>query len=102
MRTHFTWSLGSILTSLVSSADLKETTALDLLESGGGLTDLFVKIGELSGRHDCRGELNAGLLAHVCHTEGGADNNDTLRPRHLQLEVGIVRNGHELRVTWPA
>ena len=31
---------------------------------------------------------------------GGADSNDPLGSRHLQLEVGEVGDGHELGVPW--
>jgi hypothetical protein len=33
--------------------------------------------------------------------ESRADGDDSVGPRHLELEVGVVRDGHELRVAWP-
>jgi hypothetical protein len=31
----------------------------------------------------------------------GADGDDPVGARHLELEVGVVGDGHELRVAWP-
>jgi hypothetical protein len=31
----------------------------------------------------------------------GVDSDDPVGPRHLKFEVGVVWDGHELRVTWP-
>ena len=39
-------------------------------------------------------------LALVGILEGGADGDDPAGTRHLQLEVCVVGDGHELRVTW--
>jgi hypothetical protein len=32
--------------------------------------------------------------------ENRADGDDSVRPRHLELEVGVVQDGHELRIAW--
>ena len=39
-------------------------------------------------------------LALIGALEGGADGDDPMGARHLQLEVCIVGDGHELRVAW--
>ena len=39
-------------------------------------------------------------LAPVGPLEGGADGDDPVGARHLQLEVCVVGDGHELRVAW--
>ena len=38
-------------------------------------------------------------LALIGMLEGGADRDDPAWARHLQLEVGVVGDGHELHVT---
>jgi hypothetical protein len=32
----------------------------------------------------------------------GADGDDPVGARHLKLQVGVVGDGHELRVAWPS
>ena len=39
-------------------------------------------------------------LALVGLLEGGADGDDPVGARHLQLEVCVVGDGHELHVAW--
>ena len=39
-------------------------------------------------------------LAFVSALERGADGDDPAGARHFQLQVRIIGNGHELRVTW--
>ena len=39
-------------------------------------------------------------LALVGPLEGGADGDDSVGARNLQLEVCVVGDGHELRVAW--
>ena len=39
-------------------------------------------------------------LALVGPLEGGADGDDPMGTRHLQLEVCVVGDGHELRIAW--
>ena len=39
-------------------------------------------------------------LAFVGPLEGGADGDDPMGARHLQLEVRVVGDGHELRIAW--
>ena len=39
-------------------------------------------------------------LTLVGMLEGGADSDDSIGAWHLQLEVGVVGDGHELRVAW--
>ena len=44
--------------------------------------------------------LDAHDVALVGVLERGADGDDTLRARHLHLEVGVVGDRHELGVAW--
>ena len=39
-------------------------------------------------------------LSLVGVLEGGADDDDPARTRHLQLQIGVVGDSHELRVAW--
>jgi hypothetical protein len=32
---------------------------------------------------------------------GGADGDDPIGPWHIELEVGVIRDGHKLYVAWP-
>jgi hypothetical protein len=41
------------------------------------------------------------LLASVGGLEGGRHCDDPTRSEHLQLEVWVVGDDHELGVTWP-
>jgi hypothetical protein len=59
----------------------------------------------LHGR-GCRGSSSKGHLdgfpkAFRDTLEVSAHGDNSLRSRHLQYHVGIVRNGHELRQSWP-
>ena len=62
--------------------------------------DLLLDGHKLLGGDDCHGVITALDLAFIGALEGGADGDDPVGPRHLQLEVYIVRDGHELRVAW--
>ena len=62
--------------------------------------DLFPEGGELFGGIDCYGVTAALDFTLVGTLEGGADVDDPAGTRHLQLEVCIVGDGHELHVTW--
>ena len=55
---------------------------------------------ELFGGDDRRGVIAAFDFALVSALEGGADGDDPVGARHLQLKVHIVGDGHELCVTW--
>ena len=39
-------------------------------------------------------------LTFVSALERGADGDDPAGARHFQLQVCIIGNGHELRITW--
>jgi hypothetical protein len=45
--------------------------------------------------------LHALHVAFVRVSVRGADGDDPVRARHLELEVGVVGDGHELCVAWP-
>ena len=72
----------------------------DLFGVGRFFGDLFPEDCELSRGDDWCGVAAALDLALISALEGGADGDDPAGTRYLQLKVGIVGNGHELRVTW--
>jgi hypothetical protein len=47
------------------------------------------------------GVLHALHIAFVCVSVRGADGDDPVGARHLELEVGVVGDDHELGVAWP-
>jgi hypothetical protein len=46
------------------------------------------------------GVLHALHVAFVRVAVRGSDSDDPIRARHLELEVGVVGDGHELGVAW--
>ena len=90
--------LGSMRTSLKPSADSNDP--IDFFASGASSVTSFFYGGELSGGDDCCGMIVALDLALIGVLEGGADGDDPVGSRHLQLEVCVVGDGHELRVAW--
>ena len=50
--------------------------------------------------HDRLGD--AVLLVVVSLLEATLDGDDPLRARHLELQVGVVGDGHELFIAWSA
>jgi hypothetical protein len=48
------------------------------------------------------GVLHALHIAFVRVSVRGADGDDPVGARHLDLEVGVVGDGHELGVAWPS
>jgi hypothetical protein len=55
---------------------------------------------EVLGFGEGLGVLHALHVAFVRVSVRGADGDDPVGARHLELEVGIVGDGHELGVTW--
>jgi hypothetical protein len=45
-------------------------------------------------------QLNDVLLAVQCPLDLCLHGDDANRPRFLEIEVGVARNGHEIDVTW--
>ena len=67
---------------------------------GRFFSDLLPDGRELSKGDDCYGVIATLGLTLVGMLEGGADSDDSVGARHLQLEVGVVGDGHELHVAW--
>ena len=63
-------------------------------------TELVEVDDEGLGLHDSLGVLNAFDIAVVCMLVRGLDSDDAVGARHLELEVGVVRDRHELGVAW--
>ena len=55
---------------------------------------------KLLGGDDCHGVATTLDLALVGSLEGGADSDDPMGAKHVQLKVCIVEDGHELCVAW--
>jgi hypothetical protein len=47
------------------------------------------------------GVLHTLHIAFVCVSVRGPDGDDPVGARHLELEVGVVGDGHELGIAWP-
>ena len=61
--------------------------------------DLLPDGRKLLGGDDCCGVFAALDLALIGTLEG-ADGDDPVRSRHLQLQIGVVGDNRELRVAW--
>jgi len=55
---------------------------------------------KLLGGNDCHGVFVALDLTLIGMLEGGADGDDPTQSRHLQLQIGVVGDGHELHIAW--
>ena len=62
-------------------------------------SDVLLDGGELLGSEGCRSKLVALDLALIGPLERSADGDDPTWAQHLEVEVGVVGDGHELRVT---
>ena len=62
--------------------------------------DLLPDGRKLFGGDNCHGVFTALDLALVGALEGGADGDDPTWTQHLQLQIGVVGDGHELHVAW--
>jgi hypothetical protein len=65
-----------------------------------GVSDCFLVCLQLNGSDRGCDQLDVVLLAVQCSLGLGLHGDDAGRPRYLELEVGIVGDGHELDVTW--
>ena len=90
--------LGSMRTSLAPSIGLKDLA--DRLGLGISFDDLLPNGRELFGGDNRRGVFTTFDLALVGALEGGANGDDPARTQHLQLQIGVARDGHEIRVAW--
>ena len=64
----------------------------------GALRHALPEVGQLLRCHERCRELAVGPLALIGRFERSANCDDPTRSRHLQLEVGVVGDGHELGV----
>ena len=71
-----------------------------LLCVGRSFGDVLAYGRELNRGEGRRGELAALNLTLVGFLEGSTNGDDPARAWHLKLKIGVVRDGHELRVTW--
>ena len=89
--------LGSMRTSFAPSTGLKDTA--DRFRVGRFFDDLLPDGLKLIGGDNCRcvfATLDLALVGAL----GGADGDDLAWTWHLQLQIGVVGDGHELRVVW--
>ena len=52
------------------------------------------------GLHDGLGVLDAFDVAVICMLVCGLNRDDAVGTRHLELEVGVVEDRHELGIAW--
>ena len=95
---HFTLEATRIYEDLLE--DLCCFKRLGRLLSVGCFFGYLLEGDEFPGGNNCCGVAVALDLALVGPLEGGVDGDDPMGTRHLQLEVCIVTDGHELRVAW--
>ena len=70
------------------------------LHVGRSFGDVLPDGCEFLGSQGCQSELVALDLELIGPLERSADGDDPTWAQHLELEVGVVGDGHELRVTW--
>ena len=98
---HFTLRAARIYEDLLGAHCRFERPGL-FLRVGRFFGHLLLEGDEFPGGDDCHGMATALDLTLVGELEGGADGDDPMGAQHLQLEVCIVGDGHELRVAWPS
>ena len=64
-------------------------------------TELVEVDDEGLGFYDSLGVLDALYVTAVCMLVRGLDSDDAVGARHLELEVRVVGDRHELGVAWP-
>jgi hypothetical protein len=75
---------------------------VDMLLGVGNLSGEVLQVGdERLGIYECLDVFDTLDIALVGVVVCGADGDDACWSRHLQLQICIVRDGHELGVTWP-
>ena len=84
----------------------RKTTLVSSVGVTLGVGDVLVVITEAGDDGQRLGEslglLNALDVALVGVLARHADGDDAVRTRHLELEVGVVGDSHELGVAWSA
>jgi hypothetical protein len=69
----------------------------------GNLIDEVLQIHDECLRlNECLGALDALNIRLVGMAVRGTDSDDSRWASHLQLEVGVIWDGHELGVAWPS
>ena len=96
---HFAFGAARVYEDLLSALHQLKRPGRPL-RVGRFFGDLLPDGRELSRGDDCRGVITALDLALIGALEGGADGDDPARTRHLQLQIGVVGDGHELHVAW--
>jgi hypothetical protein len=79
--------------------DVLEVLASGMIGSGGGGAGLgqgLLQVLELCGRHESVGHLATLPVVVIGLLGVSPDGDDTMRPWHLQDQVGIMWDHHEL------
>ena len=111
--TRTTSYLGSRLELILNTLPFEASglRKMSLVSSAGSKLPTW-RLGSAPPNRDCRGWrsgtpsrlcpslLNALDVALVGMLARRADGDDAVGSRHLELEVGVVGDGHELGVTW--
>jgi hypothetical protein len=96
-----------LLGGVVAGVERDGLNRLSWLEVAGVTLRIWHLLGEVLqvgdeglGFGEGLGVLHALHVAFVRVSVRGADGDDPVGARHLELEVGVVRDGHELGVAW--
>jgi hypothetical protein len=96
-----------LLGDVVAGVERDELDRLSWLEVAGVALRIWHLLGEVLQVGDEGLRFGAGLgVLHALHVAfvrvsvRGADGDDPVGARHLELEVGVVGDGHELSVAW--
>jgi hypothetical protein len=91
-----------LLEGVVAGVERDGLNHLCWLEVAGMALHVWRLLGEaLQVSDEGLGILHALHVAFVRVSVRGADGDDPVGARHLELEIGVVGDGHELGVAWP-
>ena len=97
-----------LLGGVATGVERDDLNRLRWLEIAGMTLHVWHLFGEVLQVGDEGLGLGEGLgVLHALHVAfervfvRGADGDDPVGARHLELQVGVVGDGHELRVAWP-
>jgi hypothetical protein len=97
----------NLLGGVVAGVERDELNRLSWLKLAGVVLRIWRLLGEALqvgdeglGFGEGLGVLHALHVAFVRVSVRGADGDDPIGARHLELEVGVVGDGHELGVAW--
>jgi hypothetical protein len=90
-----------LLGGIVAGVERDELNRLCWLEVAGMALHVWRLLGEALQVGEGLGVLHALHVTFVRVSVRGADDDDPVGAQHLEHEVGVVGDGHELGVAWP-